>query len=347
MASFPISSAIPDPPHAIPDATTIAHIRELVRSRAEPPHNLPSTISKLSAELARYDDEIARLRARRNGVESHHALVQGHPDWDQLDDDIARLVAQRTVIQAHCNDCCGLLAPIRHLPSEILVLIFGLCRTKSPSHEVYTAHPDRSTAMSRLAQAPLLAVAQVCVGWRGDAMGTPSLWDTIELGLELWQPHPSQSSEDFNRQIDQSMALLNLALERGNSPLNVYITGTHRNVVRGPAIELLAKHSERWKMLSLNVSSSELQYLSSAKGKLPVLETIVVNVRSTTLGTVDFFEVVPSLRTFVLVYSLSPSIPKLPFEQLHTVEYSRLESTEVALIVARMAELSCMTKLRL
>ncbi|KAJ7111606.1 hypothetical protein C8R43DRAFT_1139007 [Mycena crocata] len=36
----------------LPDATTAAHIRELVRSHADPPAHIPSTVSALSDELA-------------------------------------------------------------------------------------------------------------------------------------------------------------------------------------------------------------------------------------------------------------------------------------------------------
>ncbi|KAJ7131209.1 hypothetical protein C8R44DRAFT_871731 [Mycena epipterygia] len=255
-------------------------------------------------------------RVEIHGVDKSQlaVAVQGHYDnYDQLGEDIARLVARRTVIQAHHTDCCGLLAPVRRLPSEILVLIFGFCRTKPPYRETY----DRGMATSRLAQAPLLAVAQVCAGWCGVTMGTPSLWDTVELDSVLWKRLHRCPIEDFNRQIDKSMS-------------------HPRTQQKLPAQGLYHWY---W-MLSLDVPASELQYLSSVRGKLPVLETLVVHRGPPALGAVDFFQVAPRLRTLVQVGSLSRQIPKLLFEQFQTVEYTWLESRDVATVVPRMANLS-------
>ncbi|KAF8215767.1 hypothetical protein K438DRAFT_609832 [Mycena galopus ATCC 62051] len=66
--------------HLMPDSTAKAHIRELLRSNAPPPDNLASTISELSRELTRYNDEIARIRAQLTDMESECLTLQTHHD---------------------------------------------------------------------------------------------------------------------------------------------------------------------------------------------------------------------------------------------------------------------------
>ncbi|KAJ7700858.1 hypothetical protein B0H17DRAFT_214219 [Mycena rosella] len=76
----------------------------------------------------------------------------------------------RAVLQARYNDCRALLAPIRRLPSEILAGIFVSFSTIS--------HPATYSGwMSRLAQAPLLTVFQVCARWHAVVIGTSHIVD--------------------------------------------------------------------------------------------------------------------------------------------------------------------------
>ncbi|KAF8215776.1 hypothetical protein K438DRAFT_1560847, partial [Mycena galopus ATCC 62051] len=135
--------------HVLPDSTAKVHIRELLRSNGPPPDHLTSTISELSRELMRYDDEIARTqRAHLRDMES-----------------------EREALQTHHDAYLSLLAPIRGVPSEILAEVFALCadcfRGKTP--------------ISRLAREPLFTASQVCGQWHDLVMGTPTLWTTIEL----------------------------------------------------------------------------------------------------------------------------------------------------------------------
>ncbi|KAJ7729826.1 hypothetical protein DFH07DRAFT_994465, partial [Mycena maculata] len=128
----------------VPSVTT--HICHLLCSHAPALDDIPTTISDLSEKLARYDEEILKLRAHLNRVES-----------------------DRATIQAHYNNCRGLLAPIWRLPSEILTKIFASCELAK-----------------QLASQHLCTVSQVCARWHGIAMGTPKLWDTITLPDIPW-----------------------------------------------------------------------------------------------------------------------------------------------------------------
>ncbi|KAJ6546756.1 hypothetical protein DFH09DRAFT_1506528 [Mycena vulgaris] len=120
--------------------------------------------------------------------------------------------------------------------------------------------------MSRLAQKPLLALSQVCARWHHIVMGTPALWATIQLADVLWCTPTSTNT---------AMRLLRAALERGGKSL-VSVTVTALDMEpHGPALELLAAHSERWQVVEIISRPPGLGgYLASAKGRLPRLETL-------------------------------------------------------------------------
>ncbi|KAJ7491359.1 hypothetical protein B0H11DRAFT_2191369 [Mycena galericulata] len=107
----------------LPDASTTAQIRDLLRSNSERPDDLRSRTSALSDELARHDGEISRLRVQLEIVES-----------------------DRAALQVHYDACHSFLAPIRRVPAEILTEIFAYCRHHFSTDESL----DDEEAKSRL-----------------------------------------------------------------------------------------------------------------------------------------------------------------------------------------------------
>ncbi|KAJ7687688.1 hypothetical protein B0H17DRAFT_854756, partial [Mycena rosella] len=101
-------------------------------------------------ELARYDARIEALREELTGVE-----------------------AARAALQVHYDDCGALLAPIRRLPSELLVKIFGLF--------------SLNKAILRLSQAHLLVLSRVCSRFHTLVISTSTLWNTIWLDSIMWR----------------------------------------------------------------------------------------------------------------------------------------------------------------
>ena len=174
---------------SFPEPDLKSRIRDLLRSHSPPPHNVSSTVSVLADELDKHDHE-------------------------QLKDELSRLVSRRSSLAAYHRDCRSLLAPIRRLPSEILIEIFQLCRPSS-SEPDFSRSPDLTyCAMAHLAQDSMLQVSQVCILWHALVMGTPSLWNTISLHASTLQGTP--------RQCESTLELLRLAFQRsGPSPLNV------------------------------------------------------------------------------------------------------------------------------
>ncbi|KAJ7784854.1 hypothetical protein DFH07DRAFT_975169 [Mycena maculata] len=134
-------------PSSLPDPTIAARIRHLLRCPgSQPPQYLSSTISAVADELARYDEEISRLRAKR------------------------------AILQTHYDECHAFPTPIRRLPSEILVKIFALNAMMPVPHE-----DPNYYHMTRLARVHLLTVSQVCSRWHDVALRMSALWDTFTL----------------------------------------------------------------------------------------------------------------------------------------------------------------------
>ncbi|KAJ6606218.1 hypothetical protein DFH09DRAFT_1353414 [Mycena vulgaris] len=275
-SSFPRS-------HLLPESPAMTRIRESLRSNSPPPNHLPSTMSTLSQEIACYEVEISRLRAQLKTVEADHATLL-----------------------AQYSDCRGLLAPIRRLPSEILVEIFAaFCATSHTDAQTYSA------ALSRLAQAPLLALSQVCARWHALVMGTPKLWATIGLNSVLWRDPAST---------ENMMTLLRAAIQRGNKCLLDIVIIDRTSERHVPGLELLAEQSERWRSAKFVCAAPDLQHLSIVKGRVPYLESLGVWGGS----PLDIFDDAPSLTHVAL--GCTPTavmrLVNLPLGQLRTFRCS-------------------------
>ncbi|KAJ7641050.1 hypothetical protein FB45DRAFT_352212 [Roridomyces roridus] len=130
----------------LPDTAQSEHILALLRSYCEPPSNISATISALSDELGRYDDEISRCE---NDISAPG--------------DVA---SERAKLEDHLSKCRSLLSPIRRMPPEVLTAIFALFK------------PD----LFDQAITPLLRLSHVCARWYTIITGTPILWDFIAMG---------------------------------------------------------------------------------------------------------------------------------------------------------------------
>ncbi|KAJ7038786.1 hypothetical protein C8F04DRAFT_348604 [Mycena alexandri] len=299
-------------------APSPAQIRELLRLHFPPPTHLSSTLSAITNELARYDMEIARVQKK-----------------------LDQLVVDRASFQTRHSDYTSLLAPIRRLPSEILVEIFGLCWD---SFTPDLSDVDKEGAplilrgeLARLAHAPLLTLSQVCVRWHNIALGTPALWACIELEGPLWTaPH----------RFEDIMALLQSALERSaNHPLAITVTNDYpaHVSVHAPALNLLAQHCRRWQRAEFNCPFSDLVHLSSVKNNLPCLRFLEVFCWAG--DGIDFFTIfenAPQLKhvDFSGNTEIIGSSSLLPLEQLVEVRSVECIVEEPPAIVALMHRLS-------
>ncbi|KAJ6592447.1 hypothetical protein B0H19DRAFT_902454, partial [Mycena capillaripes] len=167
------------------------------------------------ADMGRYNTEIIRVREVLN-----------------------RLISERDSLQHYSNACSSAFAPVRRLPTELLAKIFTLSSPTSiwfcdTSEEVPSDMPDR------VAQLHLIQVSQVCSRWYKTVMGTPSLWATIEVDFAS---HPGT--------LTISLAHITRSLARSVPyPLTIHLNAYDERA--GPGLELLAQHSERWRILDM------------------------------------------------------------------------------------------------
>ncbi|KAJ7491765.1 hypothetical protein B0H11DRAFT_2007768 [Mycena galericulata] len=261
---------------------------ELLRSHDPPTEDLPSTISALSDELARYDDEISRLRAQLSTLES-----------------------DRAALHAHHTACKSVLAPIRRLPTELMAGIFALCP------DSFWPHHIRDRPISRLAPQTPVTLSKVCVRWRDIIVGTPILWNRINLYLSWWE----------ESKIGTTMTSLQFILECGEgSPLHLKI-GSEAHI---PALDLLTAHSERWKSVEIvGSSTSDIEYLVNSSGDFPLLQDLVLDIWDYTPKMVDLFKIAPNLQYLRVAGPLLPKLVVPPLQKLQQLTCTGLTATEI------------------
>ncbi|KAJ7088123.1 hypothetical protein C8R44DRAFT_819511 [Mycena epipterygia] len=275
----------------LPDSACKSHLSDLLRTNSIPPDTsyFRSIIASSPAEISRYEMDILTLRAA-----------------------LDKSVSERDALKLHADRCRSVLAPIRALPPEVLLKIFVLCAQPAESDDTFGSW-SRITPrqhMERLAQAHLLQLSCVCSIWRGVVMGTPFLWATIDVNLAEWLLPPNARRLTY---------LLSAAVDRsGSCPLRLKIRATGQ-VYETPGLKLLAQCSERWETANLWINSAAFLHLSFAKGKFPLLESI--QIHGDTLHALDVFDGAPRLARATLRRSGAGKPPKLPWDNLRTLNY--------------------------
>ncbi|KAJ6480562.1 hypothetical protein C8R47DRAFT_1018915 [Mycena vitilis] len=295
-----------------PDPSQQAEILGLLRSHS--PSTSDLTISALADELVRYDKGISRLRAQLAAAEADYGVLQRHYD--------------------HVS---SLAAPIRRLPPEVLLQLFEECGDpveadydpESPAPLLRS--PSLSDEMARLARKPLLTVSQVCVRWHDIVMGTPTLWDNFELySMELWSDKKSaRKAED----------LLKLILDRGGRTPLTFSLFACGGMQSAGVLELLAQHSERWRTARFFCRAADIGALRSVKGRLPVLETLELEVQNSLSCTMEPFQFAPRLKSFTVGGYLPPSTAAPYLHQLDAFGVLGLNVTQISNTVSFMSRL--------
>ncbi|KAJ7137378.1 hypothetical protein C8R43DRAFT_1132257 [Mycena crocata] len=256
----------------------------------------------------------------RDLMHSHHPLAAGQlsPIQASLDDEIARadeeiskqktgiddVVARRTELRAQYENCSSLDAPVRSLPSEVLVEIFALHSVIFRMAENFDLTDD--LALFCFPQAPLLILSQVCARWHTIAINTPSLWSDIFLSSLLW---------DTPTSTETASKLLQTALERGgNHPLNIFVTDSDIGMPEA-ALGLIVAHSERWRAVELLCPLTELEHFSGLS--LPRLETMgISSIDLLGEDTDHCFKAAPRLRSLSIYDAVSPPLFTPHFDRL-------------------------------
>ncbi|KAJ6516605.1 hypothetical protein C8R47DRAFT_1087804 [Mycena vitilis] len=195
-----------------------------------------------------------------------------------------------------------------HLPVELLVEIFDMC---FPSDIAALSELAENTTpaqeVERLAKRYLLQLSQVCSRWHILVIGTPMLWRTIVVDTGLWSESETNPAT--------LLELLSISLDRGGRhPLTIHVVVEDEESHGTQVLELLTRHSHRWQVAHFWTGFSAFQSIASARGNLPLLETLEI-IQSEDWDEFDLFEVAPRLTNFT-VKGWGNRVPTVPWSQI-------------------------------
>ncbi|KAJ3509460.1 hypothetical protein NLJ89_g5216 [Agrocybe chaxingu] len=203
----------------------------------------------------------------------------------------------------------ALLLPIRELPPELLQEIF---------HHYYTIFVTWFT-FQRDARPPFI-LTQVCTAWRNAAIALPSLWVKIPaFNLSRGKTHEAGYLSFVEELFRRSGGLAMLEVF-------VYYYPLSGKAESHPVMDILIRHSERLKILTLDGNQGALDVFAGAKGRLPNLVQLGLHIPATaedlwqTPGVViaknDTFEEAPKLEIVKMPRKTRPAWLMLPLQTI-------------------------------
>ncbi|TEB21865.1 hypothetical protein FA13DRAFT_1741400 [Coprinellus micaceus] len=117
----------------------------------------------------------------------------------------SRLAGNRQFIEEHTM----LLAPIRRIPPDVLILIF---QTFLESIEL-PSFPDVWPKCGSISR-PSAVVSQVCAGWRSLALQTPTLWTHLNIRIPSFSVRVGRSWMTWCRKVDAQLLRVNAWINR-------------------------------------------------------------------------------------------------------------------------------------
>jgi hypothetical protein len=234
--------------------------------------------------------------------ELHNSAVD---PWQQLvgiESDITRvqvllqeLIQRRAHLKREINDRS---AAVLRLPRELLEEVFV--------NFVEEGLPVHSNTLPRLHKSPLL-LGRICSAWREVAWSTPRLWNLIPL--------------DLTRKMDT--VLVDQWFGRsGSAPVSIY--ALCKTSTPDPAIvaimHAIARHSERWHTVELELPFFCFKPLEIIKNRLPNLQRLIINKEMwpphpSLVASVEMFSVAPRLWA-VSIQGFTHYSIQLPTSQL-------------------------------
>lgn len=227
-------------------------------------------------------------------------------DMDRLLSAVMQLRDRHNKIQKYIDDHEALIAPVRHLPDEIMTEIFIHCL---PPH----SKPDGSSSGRRGA---LLALTQVCSRWRSVAISSAELWSSLRIDfketnlarsvsvMESWLARSSQYPLLFG--------LHSLQCQTGWSIRTVF--------------NAVSPFFNRFEHLTLHVPATFLDELVQGKDTFPLLQSLRIQLRSSAKHLNqppwNILDNSPRLRA-VHLHHVLPSQFILPWAQLTHFESGR------------------------
>ncbi|KAJ7609010.1 hypothetical protein FB45DRAFT_945111 [Roridomyces roridus] len=245
----------------IPATTkTLAQWQRLVKSNDAPG----------SAELAFIRSVVSDTGARLDFLDS---------EISRLRDRLEQLQAERAQLSEYHSQNMGIQSPLRRMPPEVLVQIF---RWTLPTFCEREGNPESEAKSS-----PWM-LAQISSRWREISLSTASLWSAVHVAFD--DEHPAHAD------------LIQAQLQRsGTLNLQVHFYGSEEadSTEQVELFDLLSKHSARWEVLNIQLSSALAPRLAQLRGRLPSLRRLWLqwdNQRSQVgVDSITCFKTAPSL----------------------------------------------------
>ncbi|KAJ7748334.1 hypothetical protein B0H16DRAFT_1725520 [Mycena metata] len=262
--------------------------------------SVQSTISRLRRRLSHHDKSISRLRAQ-----------------------LTQLEEERVSIATDLSRNMGIISPLRRMPPEIILEIFGWTL---PSEQETVKH---STINATMQDSPW-SLGRICSRWRTVALASQCLWSFIGIDCNvLVEPYP--------------LAVLDMQLQRATS-LRIHFAAptslqrVHPVDYRIALLKRLVECSPRWVEAGLILTPPLVPILVSLRDRIPQLRTLWLDSVDDSLNPpaeINCFQVAPALRSAsILLGGRLFSVP-LPSHQL--THYQALNTWERHLGVLRAA----------
>jgi hypothetical protein len=239
--------------------------------------------------------ELAAIRSTL--LETEAGLLELDDEIDALEAILEQRRQDRQALREFCNAHAALLSPINRLPTELLAEIFVL-RTQEARH------------------ASILGA--VCNHWRQLALSTPRLWCTINEILD---------QDDPDSQADKVLTWLQRSVQ---CPISVTLEqDDDDDSDNHPVIDIIVHHSHQLRFLKITIGPTILQAFSSLKGRLPILQTLVLYKSGwddIDAQECDIFLDAPQLCALDMDYPLTSL--EFPFTQITRCSTSMLDSDE-------------------
>ncbi|KAJ7625886.1 hypothetical protein FB45DRAFT_1005170 [Roridomyces roridus] len=280
-----------------------AEIQRLSRENSALPTHLAASVGQVSADVSRYGEEIARLCA----------LVE------QLKQNKASLEALHTSMQSLIPS----VAPIRRLPSELLLSIFQHWIMERGSWS------SRFSPSDRVPFDDMRTLAHVCFRWYRLILDTPTLWTQIYLEALFAKPP------------DVVAKALAMALKRSmDAPLDFEVHDDlgHEREVLGEPLRVLATASHRWRSATFHGSAMPGDIFQ----RVPRLERLSIRASKPSLRArwIDAVKVADMPRLQYLVLAGPFDISGLRLENLRETTLESVDSSSLNTLLPSVARIT-------
>ncbi|KAJ7182406.1 hypothetical protein C8R43DRAFT_967156 [Mycena crocata] len=226
------------------------------------PYSLPETCGPLfqtneppgDTELAEIAESLRVARALKASLELQ--LMETRMN-------LLRLEREDMHVAHHIERCNQLLAPIRRIPTEILITIFA-CYA-----DLGNAIPPTPRGFSSMRDG-VWALGHVCGHWRAVALSTPALWSCFSFRCATDRSkYASALTEEFLRRSgNHSLTIDFSCFERDNENWHL-----HCRAVFG---ELLAR-SRQWEVATFHPPKHLYDDMHTIEGNLPLLKELTLS----------------------------------------------------------------------